>query len=145
MKTVLYRSLRRRGMTLVEILAVVVILGLVAGIAVVSFSGTFNAAQHEIVKPMMAKIAQSVEAYYMKHGAYPTSAEGLNALTAASPESSYYLSQDLVNDPWNRAFQYMSPGTEGHPYEIMTFGRDGAPGGDGPDADLSSVHMRDED
>ncbi|MEQ8764767.1 MAG: type II secretion system major pseudopilin GspG [Planctomycetota bacterium] len=132
------------GMTLVEILAVVVILGLIAGTLVVSFSGSFGEAKHEIAKTGIAQIAEKLEIYRMKHGEWPGAELGLEALTDgnASPTDSYYLEPDKLLDPWNEPYYFLTPGPGELPYEIVSYGSDRQAGGDGEAADISSANLK---
>jgi general secretion pathway protein G len=134
---------RRRGLTLVEILAVVVILGLIAGTFMLSFSGLFGKAKHELAKSRIGIIVGRVELYRLQHDAWPTNDGGLAVLTDghAAPTDPCYLGADQLLDPWKRPFLYVQPGPSGHPYEVITYGADGRPGGEGEDADLSSVAL----
>lgn len=137
---------RERGMTLVEVLAVVVILGLIAGTLAVSFSGAFSKGKHELAKAGIGLIVQRIEAYRIEHDAWPDEAMGLASLSDghAEPIDPYYLKPDQLLDPWNNRFLLIVPGPSGHPYEVLSYGADGQPGGDGPDSDLSSVDLRSE-
>lgn len=139
-------SAHRRGMTLVEVLAVVVILGLLAGTLAVGFSGMFGRGKHELAKTGIGVVRQKVEAYRIEHSAWPSAELGLAALSDghAVPTASYYLQSDQLRDPWNNMYLFVTPGPNGHPYEIISYGADGQPGGEGEDADLSSVRLRDE-
>jgi general secretion pathway protein G len=136
----------RRAMTLIEVLAVVVILGLIAGTLLVGFSGSFGKAKHELAKSAIGLIAGRIELYRIERSAWPTNELGLQILSDghAQPTTSYYLKPDQLIDPWDRPFLYITPGPEGHPYEVLTYGADGAPGGDGENADVSSVALRGE-
>ena len=134
----------RRAMTLVEILAVVVILGLVAGISIVGFGGMFETAKHETAKSAIAVVVERIEAYNIATGDYPSDEEGLSVLTSAAPTAPYFLTDDATLDPWNRPFEYIRPGTDGMPYEVVTFGKDGVTGGDDANTDLSSASLRDD-
>ena len=146
----LLRSLpqRRTGMTLVEILAVVVILGLVAGTLLVGFSGSFGKAKHELAKSGIAVIASKLELYRIEKGQWPANDVGLGALSDGhtSPGASYYLGPDKLLDPWGRQYLYLTPGPAGHPYEILSYGADGQPGGESgtENADLTSTNLRSE-
>ncbi len=135
----------RRGMTLVEVLAVVVILGLLAGTLAVGFSGMFGRGKHELAKTGIGAVRQKVEAYRIEHSAWPSPDLGLAALSDGhvTPTASYYLQPDQLRDPWNNQYLFIAPGPDGHPYEIVSYGADGRPGGDGEDADISSINMRD--
>ncbi|MCI0362315.1 MAG: type II secretion system protein GspG [Phycisphaerales bacterium] len=137
-----------RGMTLVEILAVVVILGLVAGTLLIGFSGSFGKAKHELAKSGIGMIVSQLEKYRLEKGSWPGNELGLAVLTdgQAPPTAAYYLSAGQLRDPWDRQYHYVIPGPNGHPYEILTYGADGQPGGpDGSeDADISSTNLRGE-
>ncbi|HMN96847.1 MAG TPA: type II secretion system protein GspG [Phycisphaerales bacterium] len=139
-------SARHRGMTLVEVLAVVVILGLIAGTLLVGFSGTFGRAKHELARSGIGVIVGKLEAYRVEHGTWPGSDVGLRALAEGSATgSSYHLGADHLNDPWNRPYLYVVPGPAGLPYEVITYGADGVPGGEGENRDISSATLRKRD
>jgi general secretion pathway protein G len=141
-------------MTLVEILAVVVILGLIAGTLLVGFSGTFGKAKHELAKSGIGVIVSKIEVYRIEKNVWPSNDQGLAVLSdgQAHPGASYYLSPDKLRDPWGRPYLYVCPGPDGHPYEVISYGADGQPGGGtsgggtsgggSEDADLSSVNLR---
>jgi general secretion pathway protein G len=139
----------RRAMTLIEILAVVVILGLVAGTLLVGFSGSFGKAKHELAKSGIGVIVSQIEKYRLEKGSWPSNELGLSALTdgQTTPSASYYLSPGQLMDPWNRQYLYVTPGPNGHPYEILTYGADGVAGGasGSEDSDLSSSNLRGDD
>ncbi len=134
----------RRGMTLVEVLAVVVILGLIAGTLVVRFSGVFGKARHELAKSGIGVIVSRVELYKLEHGQWPGSNTGLALLSdgQAAPTAAYYLSHDQLLDPWGFEYQYIAPGPGGHPYEVISLGADGQLGGEDENADVSSLNLR---
>lgn len=133
----------RRGMTLVEILAVVVILGLIATTLLVSFSGTFGKAKHELAKSSIHLLVGKVETYRIEKSEWPGNELGLAILSEphAKPTSSYYASPDQLLDPWGRPLLYILPGPDGHPFEILSYGADGEPGGEDENSDLSSAHL----
>lgn len=138
------RAAYRAGMTLVEVLAVVVILGLIAGTLAIGFSGTFARGKRELAKTGIGVVVGKVEAYRIEHDAWPSTDLGLAALSDghATPTASYYLKPDQLLDPWNHPYAFIAPGPNGHPYEVVSYGADGQPGGTGEDADLSSVNLR---
>ena len=137
----------RCGMTMVEILAVVVILGLVATVLLAGFSGSFGKAKRELAKSGIGVLAGKLEIYKIEHDAWPTNELGLAVLSDghAMPTISYYVNPDQLLDPWNRPYLFVRPGPAGHPYEIISYGADGQPGGDGEDADVSSTALREKD
>ncbi len=131
-------------MTLVEILAVVVILGLIAGTLLVGFSSSFGKARHELARSGIGIVMTQLEKYKLEHSAWPSNDQGLAVLSdgQAKPTDAYYLARGQLLDPWERPYIYMTPGPEGHPYEVVTYGADGQPGGEGEDADVSSADLR---
>lgn len=137
----------RRGMTLVEVLAVVVILGLIAGTLAIGFSGAFGKGKRELAKAGVGQVIAKLEIYKMDKSEWPSNDVGLSALTdgLALPSAAYYLPADRLLDPWGRRFLFITPGPNGHPYEVITYGADGQPGGEGENADLSSVNLRGEE
>lgn len=136
----------RRGMTLVEILAVVVILGLIAGTLVIGFSGSFGKAKHELAKSGIGIIVSKLELYKIEHDRWPGNDIGLAALSEpnATGSASYYLSRDQLLDPWGNPYILITPGPNGLPYEVVSYGADGQPGGTPAteNADISSANLR---
>jgi general secretion pathway protein G len=131
-------------MTMVEVLAVVVILGLVASLLTVSFRGAFAKGKRELARTGIGVIVAKLELYHMENNAWPPNDIGLAALTdgRADPSAAFYLSRDKLLDPWSQPYQYVSPGPAGHPYEVLALGQDHAVGGVGDDADISSIDLR---
>ncbi len=133
-------STPRRGMTLIEILAVVVILGLLAVTLTVGITAKFGKAKHEIAKTQIAGIVAQVQAFQLERRAIPSASQGLKALTDA-PAATYYLDADRLQDPWGNTYRYLVPGPSGQAFEIMTYGADNQAGGDGENADISSAKL----
>lgn len=133
-----------RAMTLVEVLAVLAILGLVAASLLVSFSGVFGMAKHELARSGIGVVVGKLELYRIANGRYPDTGAGLDALTDghAKPTDSYYLGPDQVLDPWDRKYLYVAPGPGGHPFAVISHGADGLQGGEGEDGDISSTALR---
>ena len=134
----------RVAMTLVEILAVVVILGLVAATLLVGFSASFGKAKHELAKSGIGVISSQLEKYRLEHGVWPSNDKGLSTLTngQAKPTDSYYVNPGQLLDPWNRQYIYITPGPDDHPYEVLSYGADGQQGGENENADVSSTDLR---
>lgn len=130
----------RGGMTLIEVLAVVVILGLLAATLTVGLSGKFGKARHEIAKTQIAFLAGQVETFKLDAQRLPTASEGLRMLTSPA-NASYYTDPGKLSDPWSKPYLYVVPGPDGLPFEIISYGADGQPGGEGEDADLSSARL----
>lgn len=129
---------QRAALTLVELMVVVVILGILATTVTVSVrdylvSGKQNAARQEI-----AQIVAALDLYYLEFDRYPTTQEGLAALTAKTPaHPDGLLRGGDLNDPWGRSYEYIQPGLHGS-FDVLSFGGDGAEGGEGPGADITS-------
>lgn len=139
------RCRARRGMTFVELLAVLVILGLVASVLTVSFAGRFAKGKREIARTQLAQLIQAVETFRIEHGEWPPVEQGLGALTTptASPTAPYFLKPDQIVDPWSNPYAIIIPGPDGYPYEIVSYGSDRQPGGENEAADLTSTRLRD--
>jgi len=135
----------RRAMTFVELLAVLVILGLVAGVFTVGIAGKFNQSKRELTKSQIGIIDGQVQAYFTQTGLWPPTDIGLMVLTTpeATPSSAYFLKPDQLMDPWGNRFYIIIGAPDGHPYEIVSYGADGQPGGTDADEDLSSLRLRD--
>jgi general secretion pathway protein G len=132
----------RAGFSLVEIMIVIVIIGLMAGMVTVNVRSYLTRAKTARAKQDIAVIAQALSAFYTANDRYPTSEEGLAILAKPSdklPEPP--LDKEPV-DPWNRPYQYVCPGT-GVPFEVICFGADGREGGDGVNADITSSNLND--
>jgi general secretion pathway protein G len=123
-------KLRGRAFSLIEVMIVVVIIGLMAGVVAYSTSGYLDRAKKTRARSDIAHYAGAADAFRLANGRYPTNQEGLAAL---APE----FIKIVQNDPWGRPYMYVQPGKE-HDYDIMTYGADGREGGTGADADLTN-------
>ncbi len=128
-------------MTLVEILAVVVILGLLAVTLTVGIAGKMGKAKSEIAKTQISQIVAQIQTFQLDKRALPTAAQGLTVLTspASDPSAAFYIEPGKLLDPWNNPYLYVIPGPAGHPFEVVSYGADGQPGGAHDAADISSV------
>ncbi len=133
----------RQGMTLVEVLAVVVILGLLAGTLAVGFSGAFGESRTELARTGVSIVKERVEMYQLSTGQLPSPSEGLSVLTGSNAVGrSYELTRDQLVDPWGREYLYIAPAADGSAFEIVTYGADGQPGGTGENRDISSRNLK---
>lgn len=139
------RRVRRHsdsGVTLIEMMVVLVIIGIVASLVVPQVMGRPDQARVAVAGADMRTIASSLEMYRLDNRTYPTTAQGLSALAAPPAQAPLpvnwapggYLPQ-VPADPWGNPYVYQSPGQNG-PYELMSLGADSAPGGEGVDADI---------
>ena len=124
------RRRRPRAFTLVEVMIVVVIIGLMAGIITYATAGMLDKAKRKRAVADIVSLAGAVDLYYGDKGRYPTNQEGLAILAPA------YI-KVLQNDPWGRPYQYVQPGRNGA-YDIVSYGADGREGGNGADADITN-------
>ena len=141
-------SRRRAGFSLLEIMAVVVIMGLLMSIIGVSISGQIDKARLATAKAQIAQLESALELYRMDNGRYPTTSQGLEALVRRPgeapeprnyPNGGYLSKSDALLDPWSEPFQYSSPGSHNaHGFDLWTLGADQAPGGEAGDADIGN-------
>ena len=131
-------SNRRSGFTLLEIMVVVVIIGLLAGLVTVRTRSYISVSRQEAAKTELAKMRDALDAYYAVHSRYPTNEEGLAALTAKTPKFPDGLLNKVPRDPWGNDYVYNCPGRGDSAYEVISYGADGREGGEGENADISS-------
>ena len=132
---------RRAGFTLLELLVVMVIIGLLAGYVGPKLFGQIGKSEVKVTRAQIDGLAKALDQYRIDTGRYPTSEQGLAALTARPANepkwAGPYLAKSIPKDPWGNDYRYVSPGEHGD-YDLLSYGRDGRPGGDGEDADLTS-------
>jgi general secretion pathway protein G len=135
---------RQRGFTLIEIMVVVVILSVLGALVVPQIIDKVDVAKVKRAQSDIRAIQTALDLYRLDNFKYPTTEQGLQALvkqpadpTITNYAASGYL-KSLPRDPWGNIYQYLSPGTDGRDYDIITYGRDGKPGGEGYDADIST-------
>jgi general secretion pathway protein G len=138
-----HRSARERGMTLIEILVVLVLIGIVMGIVGGNFLSRGEEAKAKAAKIEIGQIAQTLDLYKLEVGRYPTTSEGLQALVQAPSgvanwNGPYWKKSTLPKDPWGNDYKYVSPG-QGGPYDIVSYGADGKEGGEGVNRDVTSA------
>ena len=130
----------RKGFTLIELLVVMAIIALLAALVGPRLFPKLGKGKQSAAKAQIELLGQALDQFRLDVGRYPTTQEGLNALAAnpgAEKWEGPYLKKGLPADPWDRPYQYQSPGTHGE-YDLWSFGRDGQPGGDGEDKDVTS-------
>ena len=120
-----------RGFSLVEIMIVVVIIGLMAGVVTYYTSGYLERAKRTKAYTDLRTLAGAVESYYGINGKYPDARDGLQVLVPGK------FITVLPKDPWGKEYIYMQPGKNG-PFDIISYGADGREGGTGADADITS-------
>jgi general secretion pathway protein G len=135
-----------QGFTLIEIMVVIVILGILAGLIVPRIMGRPEEAKQLKAEIQIESLETALKLYKLDNGMYPTTEQGLTALVEAPdtepiPKSfrkGGYLEKGKVpKDPWGNEFVYLSPGVYGD-YDIISFGADGAQGGEDKNRDINS-------
>ena len=132
------------GFTLIEVMVVIVILGILAALVVPRLLSRPDEARVVAAKQDIAVIGSALKLYRLDNQRYPSSEQGLQALTAkpeiapAPPnwKTGGYIER-LPKDPWGNAYVYVNPGLHGE-IDVMSLGADGKPGGEGIDADIGS-------
>lgn len=135
---------RTAAFTLIEVMVVVVILAVLAALIVPQVMGRPDEARMVAARHDIATISQALKLYRLDNGRYPSTEQGLAALVerptlAPVPQnwkSGGYL-QRVPKDPWGNAYRYLHPGLHGE-IDVLSFGADGASGGQGVDADIGS-------
>jgi len=136
------RDLRQLGMTLIEILVVLTLIGVVLGIVGSNYLGKSEQAKAKAAKIEIDQIGQTLDLFKLENGRYPTTQEGLQALVVAPPgltswAGPYWKKPTVPKDPWGHEYKYASPGAHG-PYDIISLGADGVEGGDGVNKDITN-------
>lgn len=135
-----------RGFTLIELMVVIVILGILAGLIIPRIMGRPEEAKQLKAKMTIESLETALNLYKLDNGGYPDTEQGLQALiekpeTGNIPknwrEGGYIEKGKLPKDPWGNDFIYLSPGVHG-PYDIISYGYDGVPGGEDKNKDINS-------
>ena len=146
MKTNRQNKKREQGFTLIELMVVIVILGVLAGLIIPRVMGRPDEARQAKAKIQMESMETALKLYKLDNGNYPTTEQGLKALVEAPTVGTLprnwraggYLEKGKVpKDPWGNDFVYISPGTHSD-FDLICMGKDGEPGGEGFDADINN-------
>ncbi len=133
---------RSAGFTLLELLVVMVIIGLLAGFVAPKYFAQVGKSQVKAARAQIDALDKALEAYRIDVGHLPTSEQGLAALQL-QPQGEQnwagpYLKKDVPLDPWGSPYLYVAPGTHNNDYDLVSYGKDGRPGGTGEDADIGN-------
>ena len=137
-------SRKQAAFTLIEVMIVVVILGILAAVVIPKILDRPDQARQSAAKSDIAVVMQQLKLYRLDNTFYPSTEQGLQALVvkpATNPipmnwKQGGYLER-LPNDPWGRPYLYLNPGVKGE-IDVMSYGADGQPGGEGNNADIGS-------
>lgn len=135
------------GFTFIELMVVVVILALLVAIVAPKIVGRTDEARRTAAQVQVRSIEQGLHLFKLDNGFYPSTEQGLEALVTAPTigkipqhwREGGYLPKVPI-DPWNSPYVYLSPGLHGD-YDVMSYGADGEPGGEGEDADIESWNL----
>ncbi len=142
----IYRN--SRGFTLIEIMVVVVILGILAAIVVPKFLDRPDQAKVTKTKIDMKGLEEALGMFKLDNGFFPSTEQGLDALVNL-PETGRIPGQyadggylkKVPLDPWNNSYIYLSPGLHNKDFDLISYGADGEPAGEGFDADINSWEL----
>ena len=138
MKKIKYKIIKR-CFSLVEVMAVIVIIGLIAGLAVPAIIGKLDDSKIGAAETQLKLLQSCLKSYYMDNDKYPEKLEDLinNPDGSKKWKGPYLEDGALPKDPWDNDYVYVIPGENGKDYNLMSYGRDKAAGGEGNDADIS--------
>lgn len=136
--------MNERGLTLIEVMVVIIVLGLLAGLVGPRILGRVSEARSATARTQIELLGVALDSYRLDTGRYPTTEQGLDALRERPTREPVprdwrgpYLQREVPLDPWDRPYIYVSPGdVNPEAYDLFSHGRDGAPGGEGEDADV---------
>ena len=138
-----------KGFTLIEIMVVIIILGILASYVAVRLTGQTEEARRTQAIVQIESLETALELYKLDNGSYPSTEQGLEALVEAPTagrlprkwrEGGYLKKGKVPKDPWKYDYVYISPGIHGD-FDIMSYGDDGAPGGEGKDQDVNNWEL----
>lgn len=135
---------RDRGLTLIELMVVVVILSILAVVIVPRVIDRPDQARVARAQADIAALSAALNLYRLDNATYPTTDQGLQALATrptSPPVPNNWAQNGYIDrvpaDPWGRPYQYLAPGVHG-PFDVFSLGADGRPGGSGVDADIGN-------
>jgi general secretion pathway protein G len=138
----MHRRHRQAGFTLIEMMVVMVIIGLLMALVGPRFIRQEEKARVRTARTQIELLGTALDTFRLDVGRYPTSQEGLAALRqrpfGVDRWDGPYLKKEVPADPWARPYFYRSPGEGGRPYDLLSYGADASPGGDGDGRDIAS-------
>ena len=141
--------MNQRGFTLIELMVVIVILGILAGLIIPRIMGRPEEARRMKARVQIESIETALKLYKLDNGSYPSTEQGLQALVEAPSvgqlprawrDGGYLEKGRVPKDPWDNDFIYLSPGVNSD-FDLIAYGADGEPGGEGNDKDINNWEM----
>lgn len=133
---------RTGGFTLLELLVVVVIIGVLTGFVAPRYFGQVGRSEINTAKAQIDALGKALDQYRLDTGQYPSAEFGLKALVVRPPDepkwNGPYLRKEVPLDPWGKPYMYKVPGEKGIDFDLVSYGKDGQPGGSGDAADISN-------
>ncbi len=119
-----------------------VIIGLLAGFVAPRYFSQVGKSQVKAAKAQVDALDKAIEQFRLDVGRLPTTEEGLAALNSAPPNETNwagpYLKKEVPKDPWGHPYVYLAPGTHSNDFDLVSYGKDGQPGGTGENADIGN-------
>ena len=137
---------KQAGFTLIELMVVVVIIAILAGLIIPRFMGETDKAKQAKAKMQIESLESALKMYKLDNGSYPTTEQGLKALVEAPTvgnlpknwrQGGYLEKGKIPKDPWDHEYVYVSPGSHGD-FDLSSLGADGEPGGEAFDKDINN-------
>lgn len=129
------------GFTLLELLVVMVIIGLLAGYVAPKFFAQIGKSEVKVARAQIDGLEKALDQYRLDVGHYPSTEQGLKALNEPPANETKwagpYLKKAVPSDPWANPYVYKQPGDHGE-YDLLSYGKDGQPGGTGEAEDITS-------
>jgi general secretion pathway protein G len=132
---------RDAGFTLLELLVVVAIIGLLIGFVAPRYFGQIGKSEVTVARAQIDALEKALDQYRLDTGHYPSTEQGLGALLQRPQNepkwNGPYLRKSVPLDPWGKPYQYRAPGEKGE-FDLLSYGKDGTPGGSGENADIDN-------
>jgi len=129
------------GFTLLELLVVVAIIGLLIGFVAPRYFGQIGKSEVTVARAQIDALEKALDQYRLDTGHYPSTEQGLGALQQRPQNepkwNGPYLRKSVPLDPWGKPYQYRAPGEKGD-FDLLSYGKDGTPGGSGENADIDN-------
>lgn len=141
MKTKIQKNISH-GFTLLELLVVVAIIAMLAGYVGPKYFAQLGKSEIGVAKAQIDALEKALDQYRLDIGRYPSSEQGLQALNkqpgGETKWTGPYLKKDVPVDPWGHPYQYRMPSANGKDYDLLSYGKDGAPGGANENVDITN-------